>query len=206
MDTTYFSRYYWIMVFRAYELKKNLLFKEVRWENLYDYKEWIRILKERWWRIKAIACDWKKWLLQGFPWIPTQMCHFHQKQIIIRYITRNPKLEASIELRDISSMLWKVRKTTFKTRLIDWHERYKKFLSEKNDNKKFIHERTRKAYRSLSRNLEWLYTYEDNGHLLIPTTSNALEWTFKHLKDKIRIHWWLRKDRKLKLIFELLQK
>jgi hypothetical protein len=71
MDTPYFSRYYRVMVFKAYELKKNLLFKEVRRENLYDYKEWIRKLEEEWWKIKAIVCDWKKWLLQWFPKLPT---------------------------------------------------------------------------------------------------------------------------------------
>lgn len=88
--------------------------------------------------------------------------------------------------------------------MVNWHERHKKFLSKKNDSKKFIHERTRRAYRSLSRNLEWLYTYENHGELPIPTTTNALELTFKHLKDKIRTHRWFKRDRKLKLIFELL--
>jgi len=30
------------------------------------------------------------------------MCVFHQKQIMRKYITKNPKLEANKELKDIS--------------------------------------------------------------------------------------------------------
>jgi hypothetical protein len=36
---------------------------------------------------------------QIFSDIPVQMCHFHQKQIITRYLTNNPKLQTSRELR-----------------------------------------------------------------------------------------------------------
>jgi hypothetical protein len=35
------------------------------------------------------------------------MCHFHQKKIVDRYITKNPKLEGSIELQKILARLSK---------------------------------------------------------------------------------------------------
>lgn len=63
MDTTYFWRSFWIMVFRSSELKKNLLWKEVQWESLEEYKSWIAELENKWWKIKAVVCDWKRWLL-----------------------------------------------------------------------------------------------------------------------------------------------
>ena len=34
-------------------------------------------------------------VLTAYKDYPVQMCHFHQKRIIQRYITLNPKLEAS---------------------------------------------------------------------------------------------------------------
>ena len=72
------------------------------------------------------------------------MCHFHQKRIIQRYITKHPKLEASQELKKIVSSLTKVansdckanfpRKTTdltFTIKLDKWYDKYKDFLNEK---------------------------------------------------------------------------
>jgi hypothetical protein len=40
-------------------------------------------------------------LFSAFPGIPIQMCQFHQKQIITRYLTGSPKLQAGIELQKI---------------------------------------------------------------------------------------------------------
>jgi hypothetical protein len=38
----------------------------------------------------------------------------------------------------------------------------------------------------------------------IPNTTNGIEWKFSHLKWKVSIHRWLKKDRKIKLILHLL--
>ena len=89
------------------------------------------------------------------------MCIFHQQQIIRRYITQNPKLEANIEFKEIAGMIGKIKKETIKIRMEDWHSRYKNFLDEKNDSKKRVHTRTRKAYRSLKTNLEYLYIFKE---------------------------------------------
>ena len=43
----------------------------------------------------------------------------------------------------------------------DRHKRYKNFLLEKNDGGNYVHIRTRKAYRSLKNNLQYLYTFSD---------------------------------------------
>lgn len=207
MDTTYFWRKYGIMTFRAYELRKNLYRKEVKRETKQDYLDWIQYLKDQWREILAIVCDWKKGLLWGFWDIPTQMCLFHQQQIIRRYITKNPKLEANIEFKGIASMIGKIRKDTLKIWLDDRHNRYKKFLCEKNISNKYIHTRTRKAYRSLKTNLIYLYTFKDyEWEIEISSTTNSLESIFWHMKQKVWLHRWLRKDRKLKLIDEFLGK
>ncbi len=193
------------MVFRSYELKKNIYYKEVLWETKEEYISWINKLIFDWWKIKAIICDWKPWLFNAFWNIPVQMCHFHQQQIVTRYITKKPKLEANKELKDITSMLWKIRKSTFKEWLEDWCIRYKRFLSERSDSWWFKHKRTRSAYRSIVRNIDYLFTYE-TVWFEIPKTTNSLEWTFAHVKDLIRLHRWLKKERKLKLIYQILSK
>ncbi len=193
------------MVFRSHDLKKNLLWKEVKWETLQAYKDGIKYLQGQWWTINAIVCDGKKWLL----WLdmPVQMCIFHQKQIMKRYITQRPKLEANKELQDISWLIWSIRKATIQEWLDDRYRRYKIFLWEKNDSGNYVHTRTRKAYRSLNHNLPYLYTFSDYEWIIdIPKTTNSIESVFSHMKQKVWLHRWLRKDRKLKLIDEFLWK
>ncbi len=49
--------------------------------------------------IHAIICDGRKGLFQLFGSdLPVQMCQFHQVAIVRRYLTKNPKMQASIEL------------------------------------------------------------------------------------------------------------
>ncbi len=58
---------------------------------------------------------------------PVQMCHFHQKIIIQRYITKHPKLEISQELKKIVSSLTKTTDLTFTIKLDKWYDKYKDF-------------------------------------------------------------------------------
>jgi len=201
MDTTYFWRDYWYMVFRSYELEKNLLRFKVDYETIKKYKEWIKYLQSKWRTIKAIVCDWRKWLLWWFGNIPTQMCLFHQKQIMIRYLTRKPKLEENKELKDIVKYLWELKEDTIHERLDSRYDRNCEWLKEKNELWKFIHVRTRKAYKSLVRNLPFLYTCDKHKNIPIPNTTNALEWwVFSWLKEKLWNHRWLKPHRKQKWI------
>lgn len=201
VDTTYFGRKYWYMVFRDYVWEKNVLRYKVQRETIKQYIEWIRYLQEQWRIILAIVCDWKRGLLWGFWDIPVQMCHFHQKQIITRYLTRKPKLEQNKELKDIASSIWDIPESTILALLNDRHRRNKQWLSEKNIGGWFIHTRTRKAYRSLVTNLPYLYTYQKHPKLHIPTTTNDLEgWIFSRMKQRLWNHRWLVEHRKQKWI------
>jgi hypothetical protein len=52
-------------------------------------------------------------LAQSFELIPVQMCQVHQVAIIRRYITKNPKLLAYIEVKELVSMLKMTDKESF---------------------------------------------------------------------------------------------
>ncbi len=208
MDTTYFWDF-WIMAFKDYDSKKVINYKIVSNENNTDYKNWVKELQEQWWVIRAIVCDWRKWLLWWFPDIPTQMCNFHQVAIIRRYITKNPILKANIELKKITELLTKTDKESFSFWLEEWYIKYKDFLSEKviwKDWKShYLHTRTRSAYFSLKNNLKYLFIWYDYiWQIDIPNTTNWLEWIFGHIKPKVSLHRWLKKERKIKLILSLL--
>ena len=112
MDTTYFWDF-WIMVFKNYKSKKILKYKIIENENNTDYKKWVKELQEQWWIIKAIICDWRKWLLTWFLNIPTQMYNFHQVTIVKKYITKKSKLKANKALKWITELLVQTDKETF---------------------------------------------------------------------------------------------
>jgi hypothetical protein len=95
--------------------------------------------------------------------------------------------------------------------LDDWYAIWGDFLKQKTFNHEtkrwfYTHKRLRSAYRSITRNLPHLYTYQKYPELNIPNTTNSLDGSFAHLKDMLRIHRGLKKDRKLKMIDEILSK
>ena len=138
------------------------------------------------------------------------MCHFHQKQIIRRYLTNKPKLEASIELKQITKTLTYSNEQTFTKKLNEWHDKWKDWLKEKTTNpetgKQFYkHKKVRSAFRSLKSNLPFLFTYQKYLNLNIPNTTNSLDGYFNVLKSKLNVHRGLNKFRRNNVIIELLK-
>jgi len=209
MDTTYFGRGSGLMLWRDARRQKNLYRTYVKYETVAAYKAGIEHLKERGCEILAIVCDGRRGLLGGFPGIPTQMCQFHQVQIVTRYITSRPKLEAGKDLKQVVSNLVKTDRASFTGWLEQWHKTWCDFLKERSINpvtgkSGFTHRRLRSAYLSLKRNLPYLFTFEDHIDLEIPNTTNGLEGTFSGLKKKLGAHNGLKQHRKQKMIDTLL--
>lgn len=211
MDTCYFGRSFGVMVFRDYYSKQNLLWKYVVYETITDYQLGIDWLKSKGYKIVGIVCDGKRGMFKAFKDIPVQMCQFHQLAIVTRYITKNPKLAAGKELRQLSMLLTKTDKESFTGALEEWYKKWKGFLAERTINHEtgkwhYTHKRLRSAYRSLKSNLSWLFTWYDHPEFDMPNTNNSLEGVFSNLKNKLRIHAGLKMFRKRKLIDELLAK
>jgi hypothetical protein len=161
--------------------------------------------------IQAITLDGRRGIRELFTEIPVQMCHFHQYAIITRYLTRNPKMPASIELKRIVSYLGKGSACRFDYLLDAWHKRHEAFIREKveDDSKRgwhYKHRRLRSAYRSLKNNLPFLFTYRNHPGLSIPNTTNALDGgIFAPLKMLLKIHRGIGIDMKKKLISDYLE-
>ena len=157
-----------------------------------------------------MVLDGKRGVKQVFNDISVQMCHFHQKQIVRRYLTNNPKLEASIELKTITATLTNTNEQTFTKQLNDWHNKWKDFLKEKTINPEtnrwcYTHKRLRSAYRSLKTNLPYLFTYQKYPNLNIPNTTNSLDGYFNILKSKLNVHRGLNQKRVRRVVVELLK-
>ncbi len=205
MDTTYFGRNFGVMLFKDAYTKENLLKYYVKTETNYLYKKGIEELLSRGFMVIAIVCDGRKGLIQSFSNIPVQMCQFHQVAIIRRYITKNPKLPASIELKEIVALMKHTDKESFEGALTEWYIKWDDFLNERTINLEtgksfYTHKRLRSAYRSLNTNLPWLFTWYDHIELNIPNTTNAIDGHFSDLKNKLRNHNGLSIERKKKFI------
>jgi len=205
MDTTYWGTSFGVMLFKDSITKENLLKYYVKYETNSLYRKGIEELKFKGFDIVAIVCDGRRGLINSFPNIPVQMCQFHQAAIVRRYITKKPRLPASIELKDIASMMKQTDKESFEGALKLWHKKWEQFLNERTLNEKtgkshYTHKRLRSAYRSLKTNLPWLFTWYDNIELNIPNTTNSIEGSFADLKNKLRNHNGLSKARKMKFI------
>jgi hypothetical protein len=207
MDTTYWGRGFGVMLFKDAYTKENLLKYYVKYEKNAQYVLGINELEKHGFEVLAVVCDGRKGLLESFPNIPTQMCQFHQVAIIRRYITKNPKLPASIELKEFVAMMKMTDKESFEGGLELWFAKWKSFLNERTSNPKtgkshYAHKWLRSAYRSLKTNSKWLFTWYDYYELNIPNTTNAIDGHFADLKNKLRNHNGLSIERKRKFIDE----
>lgn len=205
MDTTYWGRGFGVMLFKDAITKENLLKYYVKTETNALYRAGVKELQSRGFTILAIVCDGRKGLIQSFVSIPVQMCQFHQVAIIRRYITKNPKLQASKELKTVVDLMKHTDKESFQGALIGWFGKWQSFLNERTINPEsgkshYTHKRLRSAYRSLNNNLPWLFTWYDNIELNIPNTTNAIDGHFADLKNKLRNHNGLSQKRKTKFI------
>jgi len=210
MDTTYWGTTFGVMLFKDAITKENLLKYYVKTETNVLYKQGIEQLKSAGFIIVGIVCDGRKGLINSFKGIPVQMCQFHQAAIIRRYITKNPRMLAAIELKEITALMKQTDRESFEGALNDWYVKWKSFLNERTVNEEtgksfYTHKRLRSAYRSLKTNLKWLFTWYDNIDLGIPNTTGAIEGHFADLKNKLRNHNGLSIERKKKFIDEFLK-
>jgi len=183
-----------------------LIWKHIQSETIKDYKYLLSELIDLGYTINSITIDGKRGLYKAFEDYPVQMCHFHQKRIIQRYITNHPKLQASKDLQKILQRLTSTNETIFTKKLDDWYETYKYFLAEKTFNETtgkeyFTHAKLVSAYRSLRTNLPYLFTYKNYKHLDMHNTTNSLDGgVFSPMKMLIKIHRGLTKSLKLKMV------
>lgn len=206
MDTTYFGRKFGVMVFKD-SLSGQVLYKQyVKQETNALYLKGVEEIARRGIKIQAVICDGRKGLFRLFGAIPVQMCNFHQVAAVRRYLTRNPKMQAGKALWSVTQLLTMTCKEVFEARLQVWHHQWETFLNEQRRDekgrKRYVHKRLRSAYRSLTTNLPWLFTWDMNRSLNIPNTTNALDGHFADLKNKLRNHNGLSEVRKKKFIDE----
>ena len=209
-DTTFWGRGYGVCVFRAWTIRKNIWWHEVSSEKVAHYHYARKILEDRGWEFTAAVVDGRRGLATVFKDIPVQICQFHQIQTVTKYLTRRPKTDAGKALRSLALTLTQTNEKTFTDALIAYEARWKIFLNEKTivlglKRPQYTHKNVRSAFFSLKRNLPYLFTYQKYPELNIPNTTNTIDGSFASVKKKTAAHHGLRRDRRFKVISELLR-
>jgi hypothetical protein len=137
--------------------------------------------------------------------IPVQRCQFHQLMTITQCLTKKPRLSQNIELRAIALTLARTDELTFEDALAGWYEKYGEWLKERDlITKRYAHERTRRAYFSLCRNLPYLFTYQDDyiqqSGIRAANTTSPLDGRFGVWKDKLIPHRGASKQRTITIL------
>ncbi len=184
-------------------------------ERTVDYETAVRELLDLGYSIQAAVIDGRRGvreMLEGYG-IPVQNCQFHQRMAVTRCLTRRPKLPANKELRDIARLLSTSGRIGFTALLKGWHNKWGVWLKESyidplTGRRRYIHDRTRRAYFSLLHNLPYLFTYQDKElvgrGITIPKTTNALEGRFTACKRILTANPRLAKPLRTKIFFSLL--
>lgn len=207
LDATFFGRGYGILMARS--KWKVLYWQEIESESNSEYLKCFLELENRGYLLSAIVVDGRQGvrhlIAKHYPLVPVQFCQFHQVEIVKRYIPQRARTEAGRELRKITLGLTKTCEMEFTQDLEAWHAKYAEFLKEKSpvedtNRWRYTHRRLRSAYRSLRKNLPYLFTYQNHPALGIPNTTNHCDGLFSHLKQKIGIHRGISKQRRKKMI------
>jgi hypothetical protein len=209
-DTTFWGRGYGVCVFRSWNLRHNLWWGEVSSELMAHYHYGRKILEDRGWTFRGAVIDGRRGLATVFKDIPVQVCHFHQMKTVTKYLTRRPETDAGKALRSIMLTLPHTTESVFTNALTVWEKQYRSFITEKTlvtgtKHWYYTHKNVRSAYLSLHGNLQNLFTYLRYPELNIPNTTNTIDGYFAGVKKKVAQHHGLRKDRRFKVISELLK-
>ena len=213
MDTTYWGRYFGLMVIKDSLRKKILWRKYVTHETIADYLEGVTWLERQGFQIYGIVVDGMQGLMQSLKRYPVQMCQFHQQMIVRRYLAEDPDLEAAKDLLALINSITVMDKYDFINAFTEWHKKYKDVLDERVHDRRikrktppYMRPRLRSAYLSIKRNMYWLWTFYDYPNRFIPNTNNGLEGIFSDIKSKVRVHSGITKEHRMKLIDEYISR
>lgn len=204
LDATYWG-HNWGIILALDSLTGKVLYLEfIQNETNADYEAAVSSIEKRGYKIKGIVIDGRQSLFSLFSNYNIQMCQFHMKQIIKRYLTQNPRFKAGRELRDLVDELAITTKSDFEQRFCQWKENWKEMLNKrsilKSGKTRFTHRRLRGAMHSIEFYLPYLFTYELAECEGMPNTNNKIEGRFTDLKKNLNNHSGMNEENRKRFI------
>ena len=205
VDATYFGREYGVLVARDPNEKENLYVAELRHETKLEYLLLRKKIEALGYIIEAVVLDGRRGIPKVFEGVPVQICQYHQWSIVRRALTTRPKLDSHKALLSIARLIAKSMEVEMQKMLTRFEEEFHSELNEKHvcshcGKPVYTHRKVGRAYRSLTTNLPFLYTYQKYPDLRIPNTTNSLDGMWNALKTHVNVHRGLRLDRRFKVI------
>jgi len=181
IDATFFGREYGFLVF--HDCQKVIYFKEVKTESVKDFREGIIALKRANYSIHSITIDGRRGYINNIRKllgnIPIQMCLYHQKAIVRRYITDRPRSRCGKDLKELMQLLCKPNlQQEFIDQFYRLKDQYQYVLNQRNELGYYRNSALRSAFRSIDSNILYLFTYTD-----IKNSNIRNVWSHKR-KDK----------------------
>lgn len=204
LDVTYWGHNWGVMLALDEKSGSVLYMAFTHNETIADYEVAVASIEERGYHIKGIVIDGKQSLFKVFSKYNVQMCQFHMKQIVRRYLTKSPRLKASRALNELIDTLVRMDRNTFEeeyTRWKDtWHDALNRRSVMKSGKNRFTHRRLRSAMHSIDFYLPYLFTFQRDDCAGMPNTNNKIEGTFTDLKKNLNNHSGMNEENRKRFI------
>lgn len=192
LDATYWGHNWGIMLALDEETDLPLYLTFIKNETIQDYRAAVASIEAAGYEIRGIIIDGKQMLFKEFERYPIQMCQFHMMQIVKRYLTKNPKMNASKDLMYLFEHMYELDKEDFWNEYEFWKKQYEIFLNKRTTHKNgktyYLHRRVRTLVNSIDYYQPYLFTYQLTGCEGMPNTNNKIEGTFTDLKKNLNNH------------------
>lgn len=206
IDATYFGNEYGYICF--HDGKRVVYFHEIKAETSYDIILGLRTLKQAGYRFRSVTIDGRKGfegaIRKELGGVPIQLCLFHARAIVRRYLGPNPTTEVAQDLAELMSRVRYICPQEFIDQFHNLELKHRVHLIPPTVVKNRRRQRIRLAYRFVHNNMHRIFTFRDLPNLNIPPTTNHLEGMFSHIKERLKIHRGLQQNNKKKAIKFLL--
>lgn len=204
MDATYWGRNDGILLAIDSQTSAILYLAFIKHERVSDYVDAAKSIEQRGYRIKGIIIDGIQSLFTQLSDYRIQMCQFHMKQIVRRYITLDPRLLAARSLKDLMDGITAMGKEDFEKAYEKWKEEWTDTLNKRSEQKdgkrRYRHRRLRSAMHSVDFYLPYLFTYQSPECEGMPNTNNKIEGTFTDLKKNLNNHSGMSEENRKRFI------
>jgi len=204
LDATYWGHNWGIMLAIDNETGLPLYLAFIKTETTQDYRVAVDSIEAAGYRIQGIIIDGKQMLFKEFENYPIQMCQFHMMQIVIRYLTKHPKMNASKDLMALFECMYELDQEDFWNEYELWKNRYNTFLNKRTTHKDgktvYLHRRIRTLVNSVDFYRPYLFTYQRPECDGMPNTNNKIEGTFTDLKKNLNNHSGMSMQNRIRFI------
>jgi len=206
LDVTYWGRNWGVLLALDDATSRPLYVAFVKHETVADYVQAVETITRMGYTVKGIVIDGMRSLFDMFrDTYRIQMCQFHMRSIIDRYLTKKPKLKAAVALKELMGRLTVLDRDGFEKEFVKWiedwdHTLNRRTVSKRTGKSHYTHKRLRTAMNSVAFFLPYLFTYKEKGCEGMPNTNNKVEGVFTDLKKNLNNHSGMGEDGRKRFI------